>query len=575
MQSEISSFNSSTSNDQLQGQVQASCSSMAATGCEQSLATTDKRGSSQYVSLKVKCDSLPQSATGKKQKDNSQFSMGDDSNDKRTPSQKMTSAKSGEGMSESHQLINSRWSEKSEDILPSIHTPEKQQQEGEMLARDRKNTACMERSRESRLNQSATSCSRSAMYSDTVENLMIGSPHRTVETEGQQRDLEYLEKQDSNKQQYKQVCTANKSKKDIKIGNGLMVAANIDQPSKYTADCVADTPNQFEVLDSLGQSQILAHEIKGKENNDYNSKFASPQEESTVALVSSDYVSSSQVSVVLTQPLRGLHVASEEQCSPSSETSQLKGNSGESYSILQGRSAVAEKSPEVNVVPSSENSEEFELEEPLANVTPGRITKQIHCSLSESQLGNLLDSSISIDDVTTPPCLEDAPVASQEGYTRIIPRTAQQEGPTSCGHEMGEATSSSDSLHLANIVVDQPCVKSSKDLTGKRSIHESGSKGLEKSSKALLKDHKEAAVNHKTVVTTDFDALFSQNTWSFSQTSDKELIADLVEIDRRQSVKRKRSEVDSHVNFTCPSDDTRQGNKAQVRDSPVSPGKYH
>ena len=51
---------------------------------------------------------------------------------------------------------------------------------------------------------------------------------------------------------------------------------------------------------------MLEHVIKEMGSDDGNSKFTPPQEKSDIAMVSVDYVSSSQMSVVMTQPLKGL-----------------------------------------------------------------------------------------------------------------------------------------------------------------------------------------------------------------------------------------------------------------------------
>ena len=104
----------------------------------------------------------------------------------------------------------------------------------------------------------------------------------------------------------------------------------------------------------------------------------------------------------MTQPLKGL--VPEQHCTSSRYSSQLKTNSDESCSILHERLSLVENSPVINVVPSSENSEETEREKALPNITPGRNAKQMNWSLTESQLENLLDTSISVDDVTSPSC---------------------------------------------------------------------------------------------------------------------------------------------------------------------------
>ncbi|KAL9976991.1 hypothetical protein ACROYT_G014346 [Oculina patagonica] len=123
--------------------------------------------------------------------------------------------------------------------------------------------------------------------------------------------------------------------------------------------------------------------------------------------------------VLVDQPLKGL--VPEELCSSSSsETSQIRGSSEESYSILQERSSPGGNAPDVSIVASSQNSHEFEIEQPLSHVTPERT--QFHCSLSESQLGKLFDSSVSFDEVTSPPCISDGLLPMQEGFTQIKPR---------------------------------------------------------------------------------------------------------------------------------------------------------
>ena len=73
----------------------------------------------------------------------------------------------------------------------------------------------------------------------------------------------------------------------------------------------------------------------------------------------------------------------------------------------------------------------------------------------------------------------------------------------------------------------------------------------------------------------DFDTLFSQNTWKLSQTAvHEEFSADVVEIDKRQSVKRKRSEEDdSKRKLPGSSDGLIQIRKLSFPNSPVSPGE--
>ena len=446
------------------------------------------------------------------------------------------------------QQAESSWSTKeSENSLASIHTPDKQKHGEGALTRDHKNAVeCTESSGKSGLSKSDISRSRSVVYPNTGGKLVTDSLPRISVSSDQQTNLNYPTEQDLAK---------------IKIESGLRITNSCVQPLQHTATCINC------VADSLSQDEGYA--IKTKVNNDCNSKFDSSQEESTVAVISSDYVSSSQMDVVTIQPLKGLHVTTEEHCLSSSETSQSKTNSDESYSVLQGRSSLAEKSPDVSIVPSSENSEEYEFEQPLPNVTPGRTAKRIHCSLSESQLENLFEASISFDDVTTSSCFEDAPAAKH----KCDPRNKERECSL-CTEKLENKKSSSDVSSVQNTADNQPCVESGQDLAKQKSVHENESKEenvtvMDKSLKDL-EDHEKGVINRTPIktTTTDFDVLFSQNTWSFSQSSD------LIEIDRRQSVKRKRSDMDaSHAHFICASDETKQANETHLRDSPVSPGK--
>ena len=591
MQSEISSFNNRASIGEVQVQT---CLSSMDVDCEQSL-TTLERNLSQTMPTRKERHCLPspsgseerdfkQTLTRRKQKGSLQSSLsgkGTQDNTKskeslgeprvcltgqtdRQPESSMkneditprihTPEKQKKGRAlpsdckTASQQAESSWSTKeSENSLASIHTPDKQKQGEGALTRDDKNAAYTESSGKSGLSKSDISRSRSVVYPNTRGNLVTDSLPRISVSSDQQTNLNYPTEQDLAK---------------IKIESDLRITNICVQPLQHTATCINC------VAASLSQDEDYA--IKKKVNNDCNSKFDSSQEESTVAVISSDYVSSSQMDVVTIQPLKGLHVTTEEHCLSSSETSQSKTNSDESYSVLQGRSSLAEKSQDVSIVPSSENSEEFEFEQPLPNVvTPGRTAKRIHCSLSESQLENLFEASISFDDVTTPSCFEDAPVAKHKGD----PLNKQRECSL-CTEKLENKKSSSDVSSVQNIADNQPCVLSGQDLARQKSVHENESKEenvtvMDKSLKDL-EDHEKSVINRTPIktTTTDFDVLFSQNTWSFSQSSD------LIEIDRRTSVKRKRSVMDeSHVHFICASDETKQANEAQLMDSPVSPGK--
>ena len=72
------------------------------------------------------------------------------------------------------------------------------------------------------------------------------------------------------------------------------------------------TLSQGEVFKGLGPSHFLEHVIKVKGSDYRNSKFTPPQEKICIAMVSVDCVSSSEMSMVMTQPLKGL--VPEEHC---------------------------------------------------------------------------------------------------------------------------------------------------------------------------------------------------------------------------------------------------------------------
>lgn len=314
------------------------------------------------------------------------------------------------------------------------------------------------------------------------------------------------------------------------------------------------------------------HATAEEEHERCNSQECSYKDES---LVSSSWVPSSQRESCRTveQPLKGLFP--EELCSSSSETSQLKGSLEESYSILQRRPSVAENAPVISAVPSSQDSYEFELEQALPHVTPER--KQLHCSLSESQLERFLDASVSFDEVTVPPCFSDLSPSIQEEFTQIKPRDAWQINSTSCD----KLKSSSESSHLKSFADNK--------------LSSASSRGSEKESRGMKKDSDSYNVATEVLVLSssrdnvrytlhrkeslekanvDFDALFSQHTWKISQTPLQEFSAEVFEIDKRQSIKRKRPEKDD-PNHKLPglSDDVRQVRKLSFPDSPVSPGE--
>ncbi|XP_078365413.1 uncharacterized protein LOC144649723 isoform X1 [Oculina patagonica] len=348
--------------------------------------------------------------------------------------------------------------------------------------------------------------------------------------------------------------------------------------------------SEIQSCSSSTQMQICAESAESAERETEEKEIEKhtcmSQEHNEKRLVSSSYVPSSQKRhrVLVDQPLKGL--VPEELCSSSSETSQLRGSSEESYSILQGRSSHGGKAPDVSIVPSSQNSHEFEIEQPLSHVTPERT--QFHCSLSESQLGQLLDSNVSFDAVTSPLCISDGLSPMQEGFTQLKPRNACQKESICNDHTPVKRKSLAESSNSRNAVFSQPCLASNHILPGKESPlgNKSSQRNITCQKNVLKNVGREVAVSspskgnvghtltRKEILEKakiDFDALFIQNTWNHSQTPVQEFSADLFEIDRRLSTKRKRSQTDDSVRKTRSSGGVKQENKLLLPDSPVSP----
>ena len=355
-------------------------------------------------------------------------------------------------------------------------------------------------------------------------------------------------------------------------GNCLKMAGkNILSSKGYLpASYVPKRSNQAGMLQGLGQYHFPEYHLKGKGND-----LATEQEEIAGALISSDVVSSSQMSGKVTPPLRG--VVAEDQSSSLSEQSKLKGSSEESFSILKERSLPSseKRSPEIFVVPSSDNSEEYE--QALPSVLPGHAAKHLGCSLSESQLEKLLESSISYDVDSAPPCAGNETRESQEDYmyTRIKQGPLTQRESTSQGNQLGNTKVNPDSSQLKNSTASEPCIASKKNLSPINSMANSSLKEKYKHKGKGLEVNTGQSNIDQTLskpLTLTFDELFSQNTWHFSQMSDRQLSVNEAETDFHQSMKRKRSEMEGHVQSIPPSAEGRQGNKVLLSDSPASPG---
>ena len=289
-------------------------------------------------------------------------------------------------------------------------------------------------------------------------------------------------------------------------------------------------------------------------------------------MVSSSCVPSSQRESLeaVEQPLKGLFP--EELYSSSIESSQIRGSSEESYSILKRRSSVAENAPDT-VVPSSQNSpvlNEQELEQALPHVTLER--KQFHCSLSESQLERFLDASVSLDEDTAPPCFTDVSPSNREGFTQVKLKESTSSDHSKPANSHSRAFADNE-LSLASIRGSETNTRSNNNDSDTSYNVVTEVVAVSHSSnvrKAAFADTKEGLETEKV----DFDALFRQNTWKLSQTPAQEFTAEVFEIDKRQSIKRKRSEKDdSRQKLPGLSDGGRQVTKLSFPDSPVSPGE--
>ena len=429
--------------------------------------------------------------------------------------------------------------------LSSISTPEKQNQREETVFRFDDTAAYLESCR-----KSVNSCSSPTRGEQSVAS----SSQRLLKPTTKQTDVKRLETWE-----FLGDDNSNQVTEKARNGNCLKMASKNIVPKRS---------NQAGMLQGLGQYHFPEYHLKGND-------LATEQEEIAGALISSDVVSSSQMSGKVTPPLRG--VVAEDQCSSLSEQSKLKGSSEESFSILKERSLPSseKRSPEIFVVPSSDNSEEYE--QALPSVLPGHASKHLGCSLSESQLEKLLESSISYDVDSARPCAGNETRESQEDYmyTRIKQGPLTRRESTSQRNQLGITKVNPDSSQLKSSTASEPCIASKKNLSPINSMANSSLKEKYKHKGKGLEVNTGQSNIDQTLskpLTLNFDELFSQNTWHFSQISDRQLSVNEAETDFHQSMKRKRSEMEGHVQSIPPSAEGRQGNKVLLSDSPASPG---
>ena len=555
MQSEMTSFGDTPSSGR--GQAQISASSMAI-DCGQSLQVQEKMIIPRSLSS-TENRNFSQSQTTSKDKG---FRI--EKNVEETIGGKSQETSDWTRVACSLQKSSTRRQESSslfkeiKGALSSISTPEKQNQREETVFRFDDTATYLKSCR-----KSVISCT----FPTRGEQSVASSSQRVLKPTTKETDVKRLETWE-----FLGDDISNQVKEKVRNGNCLKMAGkNILSSKGYLpASYVPKRSNQAGMLQGLGQYHFPEYHVKGKGND-----LATEQEEIAGALISSDVVSSSQMSGKVTPPLRG--VVAEDQYSSLSEQSKLKGSSEESFSILKERSLPCseKRSPEIFVVPSSDNSQEYE--QALPSILPGHAAKHLGCSLSKSQLEKLLESSISYDVDSAPPCAGNETRESQEDYiyTRIKQGPLTRKESTSQRNQLGNTNVNPDSSQLKNSTASEPCIASKKNLSPINSMANSSLKEKYKHKGKCLEVNSLRSNIDQTLskpLTMNFDELFSQNTWHFSQISDRQLSVNEAETDSHQSMKRKRSEMEGHVQSIPPSAEGRQGNKVLLSDSPASPG---
>ena len=551
MQSEMTSFGDTPSSGR--GQAQISASSMAV-DCGQSLQVQEKMIIPRSLSASEN-KNLSQSQTAPKDKGfRTEKTVEETIGSKSQRTSDWTRVACSLQKSSTRRQESSSPCKEIKGALLSISTPEKQNQREETVFRFDDTAAYLKSIR-----KSVISCS----FPTRGEQSVASSSQRVLKPTTKQTDVKRLETWE-----FLGDDNSNQVMEKARNGNCLKMAAkNILSSKGYLpASYVPKRSNQAGMLQGLGQYHFPEYHIKGKGND-----LATEQEEIAGALISSDVVSSSQMSGKVTPPLKG--VVAEDQRSSLTEQSQLKGSSEESFSILKERSLPSseKRSPEIFVVPSSDNSEEYE--QALPSVLPGHAAKHLGCSLSESQLEKLLESSISYDVDSAPPCAGNETRESQEDYmyTRIKRGPLTRRESTSQRNQLGITKVNPDSSQLKNSTASEPCIAlspiNSMANSSLKEKYKHKGKGLEVNTGQSNIDQ-----TLSKPLTLTFDELFSQNTWHFSQISDRQLSVNEAETDFHQSMKRKRSEMEGHVQSIPPSAEGRQGNKVLLSDSPASPG---
>lgn len=286
-----------------------------------------------------------------------------------------------------------------------------------------------------------------------------------------------------------------------------------------------------------------------------------------VVPISSNYVSSTQMSEEEHQPLMGLNLVTEHQLSP------VKPDSDESYSVLQEWSAQLKSVDESIVLSSAENSEETADEHALPCINLWNTGNLMQCSLTESQIENLLDTNISYDDIAS----HDFVKSSHSG--KLVKNTfkeliTSQEKVDPEMKQLRQDSLSSDPCYLESLTAVQCCVSPSHDTNS--TIQPSHTE--KEDNLAVLGENRQQFEHHirfsirpfqpKTPIT---DSLLSENRMCFPQASEKRSCDD--EFDKHQSFKRKRSKLDGLMDgIRCLPGDERDARKVQFRERSLNPG---
>ena len=311
-------------------------------------------------------------------------------------------------------------------------------------------------------------------------------------------------------------------------------------------------------------------ESEQEPNNNCHSGLSGGNDGSDVVLISSNYVSSSQMSDEEHQPLMGLNLVTEHQLS------QVKQDSDESYSVLgESRSAQLKSFNESIVQSSAENSEETADEHVLPCINLWNTGNLMQCSLTESQLETLLDTNISYDDITS----HDFDKSSHSSHSgKLVKNTskeliASQEKDPEITH-LRRDIPSADPFYLERITAVQCCISPSRgtnDTIQPSHAEKEETLAVCGENRQQFEHHFRFSIKSSQPKIPITDSLLSENRMCFPQASEKRSCD--YEFHKHQSFKRKRSKVDGLMGGKrYPAGDEREARKVQFRKRPLSRG---